>query len=260
MERFTQLLTTRKQNIANHFSRCIPTYESGGKVQRSIAEELVQMLEPIECGTVLEIGCGTGLLSGLLRARLPYCHLVCNDLSPDMETPLREKVGDNALFLPGDAEVIDWPGECDVVASASCIQWWEDPLAFFPKAYKTLADGGQLLFSTFLPGNLQELTAVTGAGLRYPSHRAIERAMEETGFEEIRLIEQRRTLHFPTLIRLLSHLRDTGTNSLSSGGLWTPLRLVELERSYRHNLHLPPEAPLPLTYVGLRGSGWRKRK
>lgn len=260
MEEPTQLLTARKQNIANHFSRCIPTYEADGEIQRDIAEELVEMLELIERVTVLEIGCGTGLLSGLLRAKLPRCHLICNDLSPEMETPLREKVGADALFLPGDAEVMDWPGQCEVVASSSCIQWWEDPLSFFPKAYEALADGGQLIFSTFLPGNLQELTAVTGAGLRYPSRYEIERAMEETGFEEIRLVEQCRTLHFPTLIRLLSHLRDTGTNSLSTGGLWTPCRLVELERSYRNNLHLSPEDPLPLTYLGLRGSGWRKRK
>lgn len=247
----------RKQDIAERFARSISTYETAGVVQREISEQLIRLIEPIESGTVLEIGCGTGLLSSLLVERLRGCHFIYNDLSSDMERPLRQKVGSSGLFLPGDAERIDWPMECSVIASASCIQWWEDPLSFFPKSYDALKQGGQLIFSTFLPENLSELSAVTGVGLDYPDSEEIRGSLESAGFRDIRLQQYQRVLYFPTLIELLRHLRDTGTNSLGSKGLWTPRRLEAMEQTYRENLNLSQSASLPLTYVGVLGYGRR---
>ena len=46
----------RKQDIAERFARSISTYETAGVVQREISEQLISLIEPIECGTVLEIG------------------------------------------------------------------------------------------------------------------------------------------------------------------------------------------------------------
>lgn len=247
----------RKQDIADRFARSISTYETAGVIQREISEQLIKLIEPIECGTVLEIGCGTGLLSSLLVERLRGCRFIYNDLSSEMERPLRQKVGTSGLFLPGDAERIDWPRECSVIASASCIQWWEDPLSFFPKSYAALRQGGQLVFSTFLPGNLVELSAVTGVGLDYPDSEEISRSLQSAGFRDLQLQQYRRVLYFPTLIELLRHLRDTGTNSLSSNGLWTPRRLGAMEQAYRENLNLSQSASLPLTYVGILGYGRR---
>lgn len=247
----------RKQDIAERFARSISTYETAGVVQREISEQLISLIEPIECGTVLEIGCGTGLLSSLLVERLRGCRFIYNDLSPEMERPLRQKVGTSGFFLPGDAERIDWPMECSVIASASCIQWWEDPLSFFSKSYDALMLGGQLVFSTFLPDNLGELSAVTGVGLHYPDSEEIESGLQRAGFRDIQLQQYRRSLYFPTLIELLRHLRNTGTNSLGSGGLLTPRRLGAMEQTYRENLNLSQCASLPLTYVGLLGFGHR---
>ena len=246
-----------KQDIAERFARSISTYEMAGVVQREISEQLIRLVEPIERGTVLEIGCGTGLLSSLLVERLRGCRFIYNDLSPEMERPLRQKVGTSGLFLPGDAERIDWPRECGVIASASCIQWWEDPLSFFSQSYAALRQGGQLVFSTFLPENLGELSAVTGVGLDYPDSEEIERGLQRAGFRDIQLQQYRRSLYFPTLIELLRHLRNTGTNSLGSKGLWTPRRLEAMEQAYRENLNLSQSAPLPLTYVGVLGYGRR---
>lgn len=247
----------RKQDIADRFARSISTYEMAGVVQREISEQLIRLVEPIESGTVLEIGCGTGLLSSLLVERLRGCRFIYNDLSPEMERPLRQKVGTSGLFLPGDAERINWPRECSVIASASCIQWWEDPLSFFPKSYDALTLGGQLVFSTFLPDNLSELNKVTGVGLDYPDFEKIEKSLQSAGFRNIRLQQYQRVLYFPTLIELLRHLHNTGTNSLGSGGLLTPRRLGAMERTYRENLNLSQCASLPLTYVGVLGYGRR---
>lgn len=250
-------MSEEKALVRGHFARSRMTYDRSAVAQEEIARRLGGMIDPIVGGTVLEIGCGTGFLSALLVERLPGCHFVFNDLSPAMEEPLRMKVGALGDFLPGDAELLPWPSDCRLVASASCIQWWQDPTSFYRKAFEALSRGGRVLFSTFLPDNLHELRAVTGVGLKYLDRAEIEEAVRSAGFREVRLEEYRRTLHFPTLTELLRHLKQTGTNGITSEGPWTAGRLRALEQEYRERLRLSSTDDLPLTYVGLLGRGRR---
>lgn len=258
MDRDNRIVTLDKAIIARHFARSRDTYDTEAVVQEEIARQLCQMVTPThDKGTVLEVGCGTGLLSRLLLDKLPESYFIFNDLSPEMEGALREKVGNEGDFLAGDAEAIPWARGCRLVVSASCIQWWSDPLGFFRKAMCALEDGGEVVFSTFLPDNLHELRAVSGVGLGYPSEEEIREGMVEAGLREVELRTYRRTLHFPTLTDLLRHLKRSGTNGVSTREVWTPGRVRTMEQHYRERLNLSSNTSLPLTYSGLLGRGRR---
>ncbi|MDO5035449.1 MAG: methyltransferase domain-containing protein [Porphyromonas sp.] len=247
--------------ILRRFSSAAEGYDQAAVFQRYIAQELValaknQDVRPLS-GEVLEVGCGTGLYSHELMSWLgnsSYLYTL-NDLSPAIESQLREKVGATPRFIAGDAEELDWSSRhYTLITSSSAIQWWHTPLSFIQKASEALLPSGFLTYSTFLPDNLLQLRQATGQGLQYQSKEEHHLQLQASGFTEIHMEERRETLYFPSLIKLLQHLKQTGTNALraqNEGPAWTASRLVTLEEQYRSIAQLAPHEPLPLTYVAL---------
>ena len=71
---------------------------------------------------VLELGCGTGILTGLLRAACPNCALTALDIDPEMLAIAAAKPElEGVRFIAGDLRD-PWPGECsDVIITALCL-------------------------------------------------------------------------------------------------------------------------------------------
>lgn len=248
-----------RSRISQRFGSAVEHYDQAAKPQLAIATQLSQMIESSfqqRPRRVLEVGCGTGLLSYKLTELLGWSDISYsfNDLVPGVEPFLRNKLGDHAYdFIPGDAERLEWDRGYDLIASSSCVQWWSNPLSYIAKAYDAMAEGGLLALSTFLPGNLTEIDTLVEKPLNYPAAEAWYKELERYGFEVINSDSQVFTLHFPTLFRLLRHLKETGTNALNSnhGGLWTPRHLDRLESELRLSLGLEAYTPIPLTYKAI---------
>ena len=244
-----------KEVVRSRFARAWGSYDREAHFQRQMAEELTALYPGHGSReTVLELGCGTGLFSLMLRDAVPAgSRFTFNDLSPEVFPYLEEKVGTGHTLLPGDAETIDWGGPYSLIASNASIQWWKEPLGFFRKASKCLSDGGRILLGTFLPDNFFELNSVTGCALRYPSPEGLRKALGEAGFSEIRLTKLREVYSFPGIHEMLRHIKYTGTNGLvtDTKGIWTPARLRELEEEFRRMNGLSASESLPLTYSAL---------
>lgn len=246
-----------KDLVKQRFSSAIAHYDKEASPQRLVAERIDTLLQEradLPEGLVFEIGCGTGLLSERLWRRYGASHpMLFNDISPDMEAPLREKVGATPLFTASDAEHAEWESDCALIAAASCIQWWHEPAEFFTKSHRHLRDGGFLAFGTYGERNLHELREVTGKGLTYDSLTTMTRRLEDIGFGEIYVEQRTHTLHFPDLVSLLRHLKLTGVNAITSTTPWTPKTLAETEALYRRRF-ATPEGLLPLTYHAIIGT------
>ena len=87
-----------KDSIQKSFSKASKTYENSACVQNTMAHELVELLPKVSFESVLEIGCGTGLLSSLILNNLKLSSLTLNDLSLDMLNLCKEKFEDTAFF------------------------------------------------------------------------------------------------------------------------------------------------------------------
>lgn len=241
--------------ITTRFGNALRSYDQAATPQLKIIHQLCDMLREKSLPAplrVLEIGCGTGLLTHQLASLYPDAQLTLVDLVPEAEEWVRKKLPQRGLaFHFGDAETMAWGGAYQLIASSSCIQWWHDPLAFIPKAYQALDDGGWMAVTTFLPHNLLELQTILPPTLHYPEAGAYDEALSP--FRQKKITELSYTLHFPTLLMLLRHLKATGTNAFTHSveGLWTPKRIKEMELRMRTKLQLPADAPLPLTYKAL---------
>lgn len=248
-------MTLDRALITTRFSNALRSYDEAATPQLRIIDQLCEMLQASALQTpqrVMEIGCGTGLLTQQLASLYPETELTLIDLVPEAEGCVRSKLPEQQItFHAGDAEAMQWGKGYQLVASSSCIQWWHKPLAFVPKALEALTEGGWMALATFLPQNLSELQTILPQALHYPAAKAYEWSLEPFRHKEMR--ELTYTLRFPSLMMLLRHLKATGTNAFthSVAGIWTPQRIREMEQLMRCELQLTADAPIPLTYRAL---------
>lgn len=149
-----------KRAVARAFDRA-EDYESAAAIQpvaaaglaRSIAAET---LAPAP--RVLEIGCGTGLLTRALRETLPDAAMVVSDIAPAMVARCRTRMGQGfaGRFLVMDAEAPCLSPGFDLVASNLAAQWFEDLPATLAGLAGLLAPGGLLAVTTLAAGTFRE--------------------------------------------------------------------------------------------------------
>ncbi|WP_151083441.1 methyltransferase domain-containing protein [Nocardioides cynanchi] len=116
--------------------------------------ELVSRIATDRPTEVVDLGCGPGNLTALLRARWPNAHVRGLDSSPEMIDTARASV-------PGiDVEVADlrtWAAgdeTADVVVSNATLQWVPGHLELLPALAGRVRPGGWLAFQ--VPGNFDE--------------------------------------------------------------------------------------------------------
>ncbi|HYP64548.1 MAG TPA: methyltransferase [Acidocella sp.] len=123
-------------------------YDSVALVQAEVAARLAARLDGSP-RRILEIGCGTGLLSAHLAQRFPGAKLVLTDLAPAMLAQAQARLGAGANYLVMDGQ---WPdaalGQFDLIASSLVFQWFDDLPGALARLKDMLAPGGVLQFAT----------------------------------------------------------------------------------------------------------------
>lgn len=203
-----------KDIMAERFSCGRTSYDASARVQRSVAEEMMVMAGAEgfgHAGHVLEIGCGSGLLSRMLAG-------CCSALELwDIAGP---SPIDGCAFREVDAELElpRTPSESfDAIFSASTVQWFNSPARFLAECVRILKPGGILVFSTFLPGNMREIEQSTGRTLPLITAEQWQRMIPD-GLELRVMRESECTMIFDAPIDVFRHLRATGVNSLDRDG------------------------------------------
>ena len=203
--------------IRQRFSAASASYDAEAEAQQHIAARLWALAAPhVTSGAdVLEIGAGTGLLTRLILEAQPRS-LTVNDLyiSPQVEG-LAQQFSGRVQCREGDAEHLEFGGPFDAVLSASTVQWFADIPAFFARGAGVLPKGGLLAFSSFLPGNLQEVAELTGVGLSYASAAELQGQLAPH-FDLLAMEQGDVTLHFASPRHVLLHLRHTGVTGIRS--------------------------------------------
>ncbi|PWE32959.1 biotin synthase [Maritimibacter sp. 55A14] len=219
------------------FSRSFPSYHARACEQARIADDLARRLSelgaPETFGRAFEIGCGTGHLTQALLRRFTISSLTLNDLLPEA-ADVAHAAG--ARFLPGDARTVAWPDAPDLIASASTIQWLDDPQAFMKKAARCLAPGGWLAISGFGTDQFRELrdlgSTARAPGLCQPE--AMAGAIRSGGGDALDVLDVRqehRRMWFENPTQVLKHLRQTGVNATASR-IWTRHTLKDFNERY----------------------------
>lgn len=234
-----------KELIRSRFDRAMETYQANAGVQDMMAERLMDMvalegrrqsgnlsqnIDKRIYGQVLEVGCGTGLLTRRIVGRFRPEMLWLNDLCPSAERYIPESPEVSVSFFAGDAETVDFPEGLDLIMSSATVQWFDDLPAFFSKCADALKPGGLIAFSTFGSRNLMEIAGTTGAGLEYYDMTGLMELLDER-FEVLAPDEDIIRLEFSTPMDVLRHLRETGVTGISREK-WTRGRMMDFVHRY----------------------------
>lgn len=230
---------TDKLLIKKRFSKSINTYNKNAPVQKKMAENLVNFVKPISdtsFGKVLDLGCGTGMVSQYMLENFKIHELIANDISRDFylcSAKLAEKFSDTKIsFFQADLEdTFLFDNDNDLIISGAAFQWINDKEKLFSGLKNIIKPGGIIAFSTFGTQNFCEIKEITSNSLKYCSFDDTLSALSKN-FEIMHASQEIVKLLFENPIEILKHLKYTGVNGVSNQ-LWTKNKLNLFSESYK---------------------------
>lgn len=154
-----------RRSVAGRFSAAAETYEGPADVQRAVAARLLEWLpDPREARSpdrILELGCGTGILTRELAARYPAAGLVATDVSGDMiRVASRLAAPSRPIeWAVADARTLSSTVPFPLVVS-SCALHWASPFEETARNIaRLLSPRGWLVAALMVDGTLAELRA-----------------------------------------------------------------------------------------------------
>ena len=220
---------THKQAIQRNFARRRATYDRHAQVQQWMGLELLRGCREAlwRARRVLEVGCGTGYLTDLIRRANPRVDLVALDLEFSLLQKARRRVGNTGIhFLAADGEAVPG-GSYDLIVSNSVFQWFTRPGETLRDYHRLLRPGGCLAFAVLGPGTFRELVAsfhgAAGAlsltaspevaAVSFPGKKSWETFMVDAGFREVMLTRQVHIETHATVQDFLHALQATGATN-----------------------------------------------
>lgn len=227
-----------KQNIIKSFDHA-DSYEQSAKIQKIVVKRLVSTLRKLDFNqgkaiSILEIGCGTGLLTQYLLALFPEAEFVITDISAGMIERAKENLGknrSNVTFKVMDGEALELDQSFDLICSSLAFQWFEDFEDSLQKITRYLNPNGVVLCSTLAKESFVEWREVYNSFnyscplQSYPEKETLESYWPTSlggGFWEIENIidSVQNGFEFIKGLRGIgAHISTTSHQSLSAGQL-----------------------------------------
>lgn len=238
---------SRTLAVAQSFGRRARDYARHAHLQQHTAQTLAAFVLEHgglpETGQVVEIGCGTGLLTELLH--VPNRPYLATDLSPEMLEQCRARLsgqpggrqglsfavldGQDAAFDDQDGQEAALAGPPAAIVSNLTCQWFAEPVAGLARlAWQTPL----LAFSVPLAGSFPEWEAAfadlgrSSGLLPLPEERVVLAALE--ALAPVRLVHrlEERQQHFPSAKAFADSFRLVGADQPRPGYAPTPIRPV----------------------------------
>ena len=187
-------------------------YDKFANAQRICAENLINELLKFQknFNQIYEIGCGSGLLTNLIKSNLNYETLILNDI---YETVVMKGSPKCETAQIGDIMSLEMPISLDLVISSSVFQWIDDLANLSQKIHASLKNGGICAFVTFSHGTLHELSEFTNQGLIYKTNEQIYEIFSKN-FKILSTKNGEFIAEFKNPNSLLQSLKQTGVNNI----------------------------------------------
>ena len=120
-----------KKVIENNFSRYAKFYDSYSTIQNFSAQELISQVRANGFKNILDIGCGTGNYTRLLKGKFPQAKITAIDLSKEMLCIAKDKLADRSIkFLRADGQKLKIKEKFDLISSNATFQWSTPEIKF----------------------------------------------------------------------------------------------------------------------------------
>lgn len=270
----TEPFFTIKQQVRRSFDRAATSYDAAAVLQREINERMLDRLDIIKKTPlrILDLGSGTGYGARHLRQRFPKAQVVEADLALGMLQYSRQSIkGWREMFrsknqhVCADMECLSFADNSfDMVWSNLALQWCNQPDGAFAEMMRVLKPDGLLMYSTFGPDTLKELTQVY-AGVdgfnhinRFIDMHDLGDAMVAAACETPVVDMDMLTLTYSTVRAALQDLKSIGAHNVTAGrrlGLMGKAAWQRIQANYE--VLRRSDGLLPLTFEVIYGHAWK---
>lgn len=214
--------------IVESFAKAATTYDTYADVQLLAAGRLAAYMEAntrdLVPGSILEVGCGTGLFSQKVIDLFANREFRITDLCPEMLDRCRSRLtnstprGNNVTFAVQDASAAEYYGTHAMIVAAFALQWIEQLDSCLDSLVARLAEGGKLFFSVPAEGSFGEWKSVCKrAGVTYtgnplPEPSALREFARSHGLR-LSLYEESFRISHKSLHSFLQSLKSLGANT-----------------------------------------------
>lgn len=228
------LLDVIDRKIRRAFSDAALEYDLLTSLHKEIGRELVRKvgahssapLQEQDNETILDIGMGTGWLTGKLKFYFPESQVVGIDFAEGMLDVAKEQhegfemLQANALRLPFKADTFD------LVVSNLSLQWIKSLNVCFEQCKKTLKKNGYIYVTLFGYETFTELFESLEKARqikkregslkvqRLPSMEMVEAALQKAQLRNVQLKKEIIKVHFKDMFRLIKWIKSIGANGL----------------------------------------------
>lgn len=232
-----------RATIKKNFSRYARYYDRYSTIQNLCGVRLISKIETNGFEKILDVGCGTGNYTKLLREKFPMATIRAIDISPAMIEVAKEKLqGEKIEFIAADGETINLENRFDLISSNATFQWFKDLEKTLLIYRSLLSKRGIILFSTFGPltfceldGALKELSEKHAAisSCNFFEKMRLEKILKRL-FDDVELERKLYKRKYSSLSEFLKNIKYSGTrgNGTDTKGVWTPKAMYDLEKMY----------------------------
>jgi malonyl-ACP O-methyltransferase BioC len=240
--------------IVEAFAKAATTYDNYADVQLLAASRLAAYLEAntrdLANGSILEVGCGTGLFSHRLIELFANRQFRITDLSPEMLDKCRARLstisrGNEVTFAVQDAGSATQDfGTYAMIVAAFALQWVDQIEMCLAGLNEQLAENGKLFFSVPAEGSFAEWKAtckqagVTFTGNPLPQPAMFRDFAKSNGLR-LSLYEESFRISHKSLHSFLQSLKSLGANTATHSYHLSVSELRRLlifaEKAHPHN-------------------------
>jgi malonyl-CoA O-methyltransferase len=228
--------------IKQCFNKASQTYDHASVLQQTIGEKLIGLIrEQISnADNIIDLGCGTGIVTKKLALTLTPKHLCILDLAEQLLSKAKQHL---SSFQPhtheGDFnEITKLNQHFNLVFSNMALQWSINLTNTMEAMHQKLAKQGLIAFSIPLSGTLHELKYHYNVNSFFTSETIKEKLM----LAQLEIVAQQKesmTLSFESLFAALQSIKQVGAN-------YTGKRI---HKGLRGKSFLSLRMLQPLTYV-----------
>ena len=216
-----------KNQVRHSFARASNSYDGLASLQRSVGKELLtRSLDKAIKGPILDLGCGTGFVTGELLKLYPDEQVIALDIALPMLQVTRNKnlVSQQLEYICADAENLSFKEHSiNTMVSNLALQWCRQLQTVCLDVSRALKPGGQFLCSTFGPQTLKELKHAWAQVDQYTHVNSfygegqIRAFMEQAGFQDICINSRQTISHYDQVLDLMKELKGLGAHNLNHG-------------------------------------------
>ena len=187
-------------------------YKQASRHQKEWGNNLISQLHLSGAETVLDLGCGDGVLSEQIAQLVPKGKVIGIDASYGMLQTAKKIKCDNLSFIQMDINNMEFSNEFDIIFSNAALHWIKDHKRLLDNAYQALKFQGILLWDFGGSGNCANFIDVIQEKIRnskfteyfrtfewpwfMPSKSQYEELVSSIGFSDFTITEVNRDRYF----------------------------------------------------------------